>query len=198
MKNLIVLPLSLAFVSCGHIYTKSETYAQSTAVEVNGAKVSSAVKPNGGNGGMSFSAMVYMAGSGKLEGPFLWRIQAEGDEGVHEKMIVHRVKVETAKTKRVEWFPQKYLGKYVTFKPYKKTPGVVYANFQLPGELKVMSDVDGEVTVTADVTVTTNKNRRRKLVKFSLKPSSEKEMEFLFIPTEIIEGHAQNPLEWRW
>ena len=67
-----------ALSACGHIVTKSHTYQKSQAVEINGAKVTGSVKPMGGESGFGFSAMIYMAGSATLDGPFAWRVEAEG------------------------------------------------------------------------------------------------------------------------
>ena len=118
--------------SCGHIFTKSNTYDTSSAVKINGAKVSSGVKPMGGKAGLSVSAMIYMAGSAKLEGPFIWRIEAEGEADNHTSMVVHRLKVETSETKRREWYPSKKLGVRTKFVNYKKEPGKSYAVYQVP------------------------------------------------------------------
>ena len=188
---------SMLLVSCGHMYTKSEGYAESSTAEINGAKVNAAFKPNGGNGGMALSAMVYMAGSATLEGPFLWRIQAEGTADEHQELVIHRVKVLTSKTKRNEWFPQKYLGQVQQFKSYEKTPGVCYAYFQMPGQLKVMPAEDGNVTLQVDLTVKSNKRSVRKVVKFNLVPSTSKDWEFIFLPTEIADSFTPDPRQWK-
>ena len=195
---------SLGLVSCGHIYTKSEGYAESSVSEINGAKVNAAFKPNGGKGGFSFSAMVYMAGAAKLEGPFLWRMQAVGEEGKHETMTIHGVKVVTnkidpdTKRKRQEWFPREYLNKPVEFIPYKKTPNVTYAYFQMPGELKVMPEEDGNVMLLVDVSVKADGVTDRKTVQFSMAPASEKGVEFIFLPTEIVNSFSPDPRDWKF
>lgn len=192
------LTLLLVFVltSCGHVFTKSEGYAESSHADVNGAKINAAFQPNGGTPGLSFSAMIYMAGSAKLEGPFLWRVQAEGVDGVHEALTVHRVKVLTEKTKRAEWFPTKYLGKEQPFETYKKTPGVTYAYLQMPGELKVMPAEDGKISLLVDVSVKTKARTERKSLSFKMAPSQTKDTEFIFIPTEIVNGFNPDPREW--
>ena len=187
---------ALTLSSCGHIYTKSEGYAESSSATVNGAKVNAAFRPNGGNSGFSFSAMIYTAGAAKLKGPFLWRLQAEGKEGEHQTMTVHRVKVITSKTKREEWFPVKYLNKDIAFADYKKTPGVNYAYFQMPGELKVLPEEDGNVSLLVDVTVKSKTSSKREVVNFSLVPSSESDVEFIFLPTEIANSFTPDPREW--
>jgi len=201
MKNLSLLSvtlLGLLLTSCGHIYTKTEGYAHTDAQEVNGAKVKSALKPNGGSQGLALSALFYTAGSGKLTGPFLWRVEAEGAEGVHESMTIHKLRVETEKTKRDEWYPTKYLGTPVEFQSYKKTPGINYANFQVPGELVVLSEEDGAVTVSVDVSVKSTTSTERKLIQFKLAPNKENGVEFLFVPTEIIKGANKDPRKWEW
>jgi len=198
-RSLFALSLvSLALTSCGHIYTKKVGYAESSISEVNGAKVNAAFRPNGGNGSFSFSALVYTAGAAKLEGPFLWRMQAQGEEGKHESMIIHRVKVLTSKTKREEWFPTEYLGKPIEFQPYKKTPGQSFAYFQMPGELKVLPEEDGAVSLLVDVTIKTLSKSERKTVRYSMAPSTKSDVEFIFLPTEIVNSFSPDPRAWSY
>lgn len=201
MKTKFLLPLvSCMAMSCAHIYTKSDTYDTTSSVEINGAKVKSGVKPMGGKQGLSVSAMIYMAGSAKLEGPFIWRIEAEGDSGVHDYIVVHRVKVETQKTNRKEWFPKKYLGFRADFKDYKKEQGKSFAVYQFPGELKVDPKKDGDITITADVSVKSKTRNVRKLVRFKLgQKTKQKDLEFIFFPTEIVNSFGQSdPREWKF
>jgi len=190
----------IALASCGHIFTKSNTYDTSASVVINGAKVTSGVKPMGGEGGMSISAMVYMAGSAQLKGPFRWRLEAEGQAGKHTKMIVHRLKVETSLTKRKEWYPEKELGYYVEFKNFKKEPGKSFAVYEIPGKLKVYPEKDGDIAIFADVTISSETGSNRKVVKFSLPAETEKkERDFIFFPAEIIKGFGeQDPREWKF
>jgi len=192
------LVLCLALCSCGHIYTKSHTYQKSSTVEINGAQVGSSVKPMGGKSGFALSAMVYMAAAATLDGPFIWRIEAQGLEAEHQSMIVHRVKVTTSTTKRSEWYPQKHLGYKMPFKPFKKEPGKVYANFQIPGKLTVYPRTDGDITIFVDVSVTSNKRTERQLVKFQLKSGTTKGVEFINLPAEIVKGARKDPREWKW
>lgn len=184
--------------SCGHIYTKSHTYQKSSTVEINGAHVGSSVKPMGGKSGFALSAMVYMAGAATLDGPFIWRIEAEGQEGVHQSMVVHRVKVTTSTTKRSEWYPAYHLGYTQHFKPFKKEPGKTYSVFQIPGKLKVYPRTDGDITILADVSVKSKKRTQRRLVKFQLKSDTTKDVEFINLPAEIIKGSQKDPREWKW
>lgn len=184
--------------SCGHIITKSHTYTRSEPVEINGAMVRSAVKPAGGNSGFGLSAMVYMAGSATLDGPFIWRIEAEGEKQKHQSMVVHRIKVITSKTKRSDWYPQKQLGYLISFKESKRDPGKVYAVFQIPGKLKVYPREDGDITILADISVTSNKGTRRNLVKFDLIAETTKDVEFISLPSEIIKGSEEDPRDWKW
>ena len=186
--------------SCGHVLTKSNTYDTSASVVINGAKVTSGVKPDGGKAGLSVSAMIYMAGSAKLEGPFKWRIEAEGKSGKHLSMVVHRLKVETSKTNRNEWYNKKKLGYRTDFVSYKKEAGKSFAIFQVPGILKVFPEKDGDITIIADLTITSKKRSQRKLVKFSLPAEQDKkETEFLFFPAEIVNSFGQkDPREWEY
>jgi len=198
MVKIYLLVWSLTLCSCGHIFTESHTYQKSQTVAINGAQLGCAVKPVGGKSGLSFSAMVYMAGSATLDGPFVWRIEAEGKEGEHQSIVVHRVKVITSKTKRSEWCPRQHMGYLTAFKPYKKEPGKVYAVCQIPGKLKVYPREDGDITILADVAVTSNQGTRRKLVKFELKANTVKDVEFINVAAEIAEGSNKDPREWQW
>lgn len=184
--------------SCGHIYTKSHSYTGGSGATINGATITSAVKPMGGEGGFALSAMVYMAGAATLDGPFIWRIQAEGELGLHKSMTVHRVKVTTSKTKRSEWYPSRHLGVAEPFKPFKKEPGKAYAVYQIPGKLKVFPEQDGDIAIVADVSVKSTEGVRRKLIQFQLKPGTTDDIEFINLPAEIIKGMEDDPREWKW
>ena len=195
---LVTVVAMFSLSSCGHIFTKSNTYDTSSSAVVNGAKISTGVKPMGGKAGLSMSAMIYMAGSAKLEGPFIWRIEAEGLEDQHTSMIVHRLKVETSKTNRKEWYDSKKLGVNTKFVDYKKEPGKSFAVYKVPGKLTVFPEKDGNITIYADVTIKTNKKSDRKVVKFTLlAEQNKKETEFLFLPAEIVNSFGQrDPREW--
>lgn len=195
MRTLTAL-LFAGLTSCGHIYTDKDSYKAGSGVKVNGATVSAAVNPEGSDGGLSVSAMIYMAGGAKLKGPFAWRIEAEGQEGVHTSLIVHRVKVTTSKTNRSEWFPAEYMGQIAPFKSVPKEEGVAFAAYKLPGTLEVDPTKDGAFTVTADVTVRSKTSSQRKLVQFTLAESREKDVDFIFLPAEIVNGWKPNPRDW--
>ena len=133
--GVVAIALGLLVSSCGHVVTKRSSYGAEEGVEVAGALVRSAVKPLGGESRFSLKTGVYTAGSGTLGGPFLWRIEAEGDDGYHQQLIVHRIKVETKITQRSEWYPENLLGQSAEFYPVKGSPGEVFAQYQIPGEL---------------------------------------------------------------
>lgn len=192
----VMLPILLS--SCGHILTKRSSYSGEQGVEINGALVRSAVKPMGGEAGFTLSAMVYTAGTGTLDGPFLWRIEAEGDDGYHKDLTVHRVKVETRATQRSEWYPQKLLGKTVEFYPVKGEPGEVYAQYQIPGKLEVFPSEDGEITILVDMTVRSVEQSVRELVRFRMAPQQTKDIEILFLPADIVRGRKEELKKWEW
>jgi len=198
ISTAFMLSSLLLLSSCGHIFTKSHSYQKSETVEINGAIVSGAVKPAGGESGFGLSAMIYMAGSATLDGPFIWRIEAEGEQGIHQHIIVHRVKVLTSKTNRSEWYPEEHLSYQISFEPVETEPGKVFAVFQIPGKLKVYPRDDGDITILADVSVTSMKGVSRKLVKFNLIAETTKDVEFISLPSEIIKGSSDDPRDWEW
>ncbi len=192
--SMVLLPLN----SCmSHIGTRN-TYVSQPGVDVNGARISMAVKPEGtDNGAFSFSAMVVGVAVANLNGPFAWRIEAEGVEGVHEKFKVERIRTITSETKRDEWYPRQYLRVNVPFSKKKAyDAGVVKAVYDVPGRLEVKPKEDGALTVLADVVVTTKEKRVRKTVKFLLDPTRKKDREMIFLPAEIVQSIGRPMDEW--
>ena len=102
------------------LIAKKNTYdsaASSPPVRVNGAEIRMQVKPEGTSGGSyALSAMVVSAAVATLDGPFRWRIEATGEAGRQEYLVVHRIRTRTGKTGRDEWYPAGLLGKKADFK----------------------------------------------------------------------------------
>jgi len=200
-KSLLTVCLAVglfSLTSCGHFFVKSKSYTPSNAIDINGAKVTSNVKPMGGSSGFQISAMIYTAGSGTLDGPFIWRIEAEGQEGIHESLTVHRLKVTTEKTKRSEWYPSKHLNKPAEFSALRKEPGKTFAQYQIPGQLEVYPEKDGDFTVIADVAIKAKGKSVRKTVRFHLATEIKKGVESINMVGEIIDSFHGNPKEWDW
>lgn len=193
---MMIFPLTCS--SCVQFFTKNHSYRKQNPVEINGARVVSSLKPMGGKSNFSVSAMVYAAGSGTLDGPFLWRVEAEGDTGIHEWIRVNDVRVSTAITKRRERFPPSLLGKKAPFKVLPKEKTRCFAKFQLPGKLSVMPRTDGKVTLHLSVTVSAKGKEETKWILFELEPETKKETESVFLPSEIVDEFRGNPREWDW
>lgn len=196
---LVSIVLCLALPGCMSFYGNRSTYGQAGGgAEVNGARVSMQVKPEGTSGGSyALSAMVVGVGVANLDGPFSWRIEAVGKEGVHEAMYVQRIRTVTAITKRDERFPERWLGERTDFLRKKSYPaGEVRAVFDIPAKLDVKPSVDGALDIIADVTITSKGRRVGRTVKFHLDPSSKKDREVIFIPAEIVSGIGKPMSEW--
>lgn len=191
--------LALAQPGCMSFYGNRSTYGQTGGgAPINGATVTMQVKPEGTSGGSyAMSAMVVGAAVANLDGPFRWRIDAVGKEGVHEAMYVRRLRTVTSITKRDEWFPESWLGKRTDFVRKKSyAPGEVRAVFDIPAKLDVKPSVDGALDVFADVIIVAKGSRVRKTVKFHLDPASKKDREVVFIPAEIVTGIGKPMSEW--
>jgi len=191
----VLLAWTCGLSSCASFFLKEKSYETEGTSEVNGAIVGSAVKPMGGEQGFSFSAMIVGVGAGVSDGPFLWRIEAEGEEGVHETLTVHRLQVTTEKTGRSEPFPGEWLGKAVAFEPYvqKEKAGKTFAKVQLPGKLEVYPEIDGAIVMEARGRV------ERQRVKFAMNPTEDRRTETLFVPTELVKSFGKkDPTEWTW
>lgn len=199
MKDFPFLLLSVALIQAGCVgfYGKRSTY-EGRGAGVNGAQVSMSVKPEGTSGGSyALSAMVVGVAVANLDGPFRWRIEAEGKEGVHQAMYVQRLRTVTSLTKRDEWFPEKWLGDKVPFaKKQSYAPGVVKAVFDVPGYLVVKPKEDGALDVFADVVIEANGQRERKMVKFRLDPAEKQQSETIFLPAEIVTSIGKPMSDW--
>ncbi len=175
-------------VSCMALKADKHTYsASSPAVEVNGAKVRMQVKPEGTeNGSVAFSAMVVGAAIATFDGPFRWRIEAEGRDLEHESLVVHRIRTRTGKTGRDEWYPASHLGRSAEFR--RQDGGLARAVYPVPGMLLVKPREDGALVVTVDLTVVSRDGARRRMVTFKMDPAEKDADEFVFLPTEIAEN----------
>lgn len=194
-----VMVFLVMMVSCVGIRGTRDTYSGGAGegVKMNGAVVRMRVKPEGTSGGsFALSAMVVGMAVANLDGPFRWRLEAEGVAGEHESLVLHRVRTRTAVTKRDEWYPQAHLGKRVDFSRKKGSDGPVRAVYDIPGLLKVKPSEDGALEVLADVTVVSKSRRERKVILFRLDPEKRKESETVFLPAEIV-THIGKPMsEW--
>ncbi|MCW1883769.1 hypothetical protein OKA04_03450 [Luteolibacter flavescens] len=189
--------LYLLLASCAAISAKKHTYARGAAVPVNGAQVSLSVKPEGTAGGtFVLSAMVVSGGMATLDGPFRWRIEAQGEPGKQQALVIHRLRTTTSVTKRDEWYPAKHLGRRAEFRTLKGEPALTRAVFEIPGYLEVKPREDGVLTVLADVSVESEGRWERRLLKFRLDPAEKREDEFIFLPAEIVRGIGSDPADW--
>ncbi len=183
---------------CMSLIAKKNTYdtaASSPAVRVNGAAIRMQLKPEGTSGGSyALSAMVVSAAVATLDGPFRWRIEATGEIGKHEYLVVHRIRTRTGKTGRDEWFPAGLLGKKADFMRPEGDTAATRAVYPIPGRLEVMPRDDGFLEISVDLTVVSAGKAQRRLVRFRMDPSEKRQDEFIFLPTEII-GSIGKPLE---
>lgn len=205
MKKISLFALALfclVLPSCMGVYLNENTYqATSKGTDINGADVRIALKPMGGTSYGSLSAMVVGVGAGSTDGPFIWRVEAEGVEGEHQKLWVNSITVSTSKTGRKEPLPKEFLNVHSKFKQMKgkENAGKSFANHQFPGKLEVYPKKDGDISIIADVSVQSTKGVRRKTLKFELAPNSSKGFDSIFLPTEIINSFGKkDPTEWNW
>lgn len=198
MRWLILGLVSVVLSSCVGLRGKKHTYIESGgSVEVGGAQVGVDFRPEGTrSGSFMMSAMVVGGGMATFDGPFKWRVEAYGKSGVHESMVIHRIRTRTEKTKRDEWFPANELGKQANFRKLSGKPGEVRARYQIPGLLKVMPEEDGKLDVWLDVSIRTNEGTRRELVRFSLDPTLKRQDEFIFLPVEVAQSIGKSPEDW--
>ncbi len=192
----ILLALAL-LPGCAAFRAQKHTYGSSGTASVNGAEVALRVKPEGTAGGSYvMSAMVVSGGMATLDGPFRWRIEATGDSGKHEKLVLHRLRTKTALTKEDEWYPARSLGREASFRDLKDRPGKSKAVYEIPGLLMVKPREHGGLEIFADVSIKSAGLWEREMVKFTMTPAEKRESEFIFIPAEIVKGIGSSPADW--
>lgn len=193
---LVVIPLT----GCVSLRATKHTYAadaSSPAVKVNGASVRMQVNPQGTDGGSYVvSAMVVSAAAATFDGPFKWRVEAVGEPGHQESLVVHRIRTRTSVTKRDEWYPANYLGKKVDFRRRSGSGDAWRAVFEIPGLLKVKPREDGALEILVDLTVKADGRSERKVVKFRLDPTKGRRDEFVFLPSEIAKSIGKPMEDW--
>lgn len=181
-----------------HVLTDRSSCRGEQGGEINRALVRSALKPLGGTAGFALWVGACTAGWGTLDGPLLWRIEAEGDGGYHKGLTVHRMKVETKITQRKGWDPQSLLRKTVEFHPVKGSSGEVVAQYLVPGELEVFPDEDGDITIVVDLTGRAVEVRVRKMVRFRMARQQSRDFEDIFLPALIVKGKKRDPKARNW
>ncbi len=199
MRVSLLAVLVMQGVGCVAFFGKSETYQGAGSVaKVNGARVSMQVKPEGTSGGSySLSAMVVGVGVANLDGPFSWRIEAVGEQGVHEAMYVQDLRTVTSITKKDQKYPRRWLGERVDFvRRSSDKVGEVRAVFEIPGKLQVKPSEDGALSIYADVLVVAKGRKERKVVKFQLSPTDKNNNEVIFLPAEIVSSIGKPMSEW--
>jgi len=186
--------------SCVGIRANKHTYgaaASSPPVLVSNTAIRMQVKPEGtAPGSFTVSAMVVSAAVATFEGPFRWRLEASGEIGKQEYLVVHRIRTRTSKTHRDEWYPTGHLGKRADFTRRMGETGATRAIYPIPGLLKVMPEEDGALDVDVDLTVASAGRKVRKLVHFRMEPSEKRQDEFVFLPTEIVQSIGKSPTDW--
>ena len=158
----------------------------------------SGLKPLIGKAGVSLSAMVVAAGTGTLDGPFLWRVEEAEREGVHAYLRVNRIRVSRETTKRDEWYPCSKFGVNAFFKKVPGEKGRTFAQYQILGNLTVMPREDGKLIIPLNVSVKANDKVKAQWIKFALEPETKWKTDRVFLPTEIVKRVGGNPREWNW
>lgn len=185
-KYLLPLLMGLLLPSCFAIKGKKHTYAdRGKAIEVGGARVEIDFRPEGTRPGATMlSAMVVGGGFATFDGPFQCRIEAVGEQGDHQSLIVHHIRTRTEKTKRDEWFPAGWLGETVAFKPLKGGTRA-RARYLMPGLLEVLPETDGGLTMWVDLSILRKDGRVRRTVQFRYDPTLKAHNEVVFLPVEV-------------
>ena len=181
--------------SCVALKGTKHTYLAGVPVKMADAEVNLAFRPEGTrSGSIMVSAMVVGGGVATFDGPFRWRVEAIGREGVHELLVVHRIRTKTSLTGRDEWFPAAELGRSAEFRPLRDHPGKVRARYPIPGLLRVEPETDGRLDVWVDLGIRSGQRWQRQTLHFRLDPGVKSQDEFVFLPVEVARSIG-TPLE---
>jgi len=188
----------LSLSSCVSLMAKKNSYSSSPLVRVNGAEIRMQVKPQGTSGGSyAVSAMIVSAAVATFDGPFSWRLEALGQPGKHQYLIVHRIRTRTSLSKRDEWYPAAHLGRRSDFRLPKGELQTSRAVYPVPGLLQVKPKEDGALDVMVDLTIVAKPGSERKIIRFRMDPSQSRQDEFIFIPTEIVQSIGKSTEDWQ-
>ncbi|MBB5351588.1 hypothetical protein HNR46_001825 [Haloferula luteola] len=197
LKGVLVGALGGLVSSCFALRGTKHTYVSGGQATVAGAELTMAFRPEGSrSGSVMVSAMVVGGGMATLEGPFSWRVVAVGTAGVHEGLVVHRVRTRTTKSGRDEWYPSAELGRKAEFRPWKDHGGKVRARYPIPGLLKVQPEEDGKLEMWVDLSVRTRSGDTRKTVHFELDPAVKDASQVVFLPKEVVESFGREWEDW--
>lgn len=188
----------LLLCSCVGVRAKKHTYSTSGGLlEVGGTQVAVQFRPEGTKGpNMMMSAMVVGGGFATFDGPFRWRVEALGETGRHEKLVVHRIRTRTTKSGRDEWYPSEHLGFAKSFRRIKDRPRECRVRYEIPGLLKVKPEEDGRLDVWIDLSIIEKGGVTRKSVRFALDPATKRADEMVFLPVEIAKSIGTEPEDW--
>jgi hypothetical protein len=145
---------------------------------------------------MMLSAMVVGGGFATFDGPFRWRVEAIGEVGRHEELVVHRIRTKTTKSVRDEWYPSEHLGFARSFRQIRGQKGRCRARYEIPGLLKVKPEEDGRLDVWIDLSVVESGGVTRQSVRFALDPATERADEMVFLPVEVAKSIGTEPEDW--
>ncbi len=188
----------LSLSSCVSLMAKKNSYSSSPLVRVNGAEIRMQVKPQGTSGGSyAVSAMIVSAAVATFDGPFSWRLEALGQPGTHQSLIVHRIRTRTSLSKRDEWYPAAHLGRRSDFGLPKGELQTSRSVYPVPGLLQVKPKEDGALDVMVDLTIVAKPGSERKIIRFRMDPSQSRQDEFIFIPTEIVQSIGKSTEDWQ-
>jgi len=176
---------SLLLCSCGHVREKSRAYIPSStdAAQVGGARVITRLDPQGGNTGLSLSAMVYFAASFKTEGPYQVVVAAQGREDLHQWLEIKSIRFRTASGKS-NHVPASAFKEAIFFEP-TSVAGTVQAVYRSPIEFTPDWEQDGAVTVEVDLSIADSNRQFPGRIRQTFTPQNLTKTEFVNVIAEI-------------
>jgi hypothetical protein len=184
LHHLALILLSLGFVSCAHIHETSETYVlQGRPASVRSAAVSGSFEPTDGSAGLSLSAMVYSAASGKRFGPYEFALFAIGQPDLHRTMVVHSIVFRSATGKR-DAVPAGYLSRRIPFSPTLRD-GVTQATWHSPGVITLDYATESAAAVEAKITIEDATGRETRTLTLPFDRQKTKSVTFYNVGLEL-------------
>jgi hypothetical protein len=184
-------PLSLFLVlttlpGCIAVRETSDTYTLPATARpvVQGAVIGGEFVPTDGSPGITFSAMVVGAASGRRFGPYQFALYAAGTPGEHHSMTVHSVTFRSSRGLS-DTVPSAYTGKLIPFSETLRK-NTVQATWHSPGVLKFDFTADESASVTADLSISGAAGTTRRTVTLPFNKVTEKNSALLNAPAEIL------------
>ncbi len=199
IRGIVLALLSIGMTGCMSVYLKMRDYKAPTQdltsvpIEINGAQIRILVSP------VERELQGIKGRRSEQMSPLLrWRVEAQGIEGVHQKLGASTLSICTEQSLQSKRLSRR---SYASFEPMQseRNQGKVLARCLMPSVLEF--DTQNNRSTTIDVLIAVQNTRRidHRKVRVTLNPNFYKNPDATFLPTTVVKGIGKyDPVVWGW